>query len=125
MKKTIILSTLLLIFSCVGKMEDLILSTNSVTFTSEESSYVVTSKVELEIEIVNENNSSQNVPSTDNSLPTYEGSWMTVTNYGNDILIEVSENNSEEIRSAAISLRNKTNPNNAGQINITQEAQKH
>ena len=60
MKKAIIFSTLLLMCSCIGKMEDLSLSTDSVIFTAEESSYVVTSEVELEIEIVNENNSEEN-----------------------------------------------------------------
>ena len=120
MKKAIIFSTLLLMCSCIGKMEDLSLSTDSVIFTAEESSYVVTSEVELEIEIVNENNSSQDIPFSDSSHPKYEGSWMTATNYGTAILIEVSENNSEENRYASISLRNKTNPNTAGVINITQ-----
>lgn len=122
MKKIIVLSVLLLFFSCVGKIEDINLSTNNIVFTPEESSYVVTSDIELVIDIVNENDSSRDVPSTDDSRPRYEGEWITVTNYGTAILIEVSENKSEEIRYALISLRNG---NNIGQINITQEAQKH
>ena len=118
MKKIIVLPVLLLFFSCVGKIEDIKLSTNNIVFTPEESSYVVTSDIELVIDVVNENDSSRDVPSTDDSRPRYEGEWITVTDYGTAILIEVSENKSEEIRYALISLRNG---NNIGQINITQQ----
>lgn len=104
--------------SCVGKMRELKLSTNEVVFSSEASSYVVTSDVELYIcgfegdEISSYENGNY-----------YTGSWLRVTNNGTSILIEVKENSSDESRSAKVELQERLHSNRIASIDVIQQGQ--
>ncbi len=95
----------------MGKIRNIKLSAEDVIFTSEASSYIVS---------VNEDNSSFYVIPSDKSNLKYVGNWITVTNNGNSILIEVTENTSGKTRTASICLMGKSDANRAGDIKVTQ-----
>ena len=119
-KLTLLFITMILLSACMGKIRNIKLSAEDVIFTSEASSYIVSSDVEINIVSVNEDNSSFYVIPSYKSNLKYVDNWITVTINCNSILIEVTENTSGKTRTASICLMGKSDANRAGDIKVTQ-----
>lgn len=122
MKKTfLLLSCLLLMLSCTGKIEaDLSLSKTEISFTSSASEETVTFSLPIILDNLEEDGiiCTDFQLGSDKTLVSYKGAWLTVEKTGDtSILISVSVNPTKETRTGVISV---SNGDRFGRIKVNQ-----